>query len=123
MPNNMRERLVEIIRNARMNANPLSQVGCAEADALIANGVTVQEWISVKEPPKKEGRYLVYEGDTVNYCGDGNCYRAYYDESKGGFGKWKGYFGPHSYNITSREWESCPRVTHWMPLPKPPKEG
>ena len=37
-----RDKLAEIIRNARMNANPLSQVGYAEADALLANGVIVQ---------------------------------------------------------------------------------
>ena len=35
-----RDRLAKIIRNARMNANQLSQVGYAEADALLANGVT-----------------------------------------------------------------------------------
>ena len=36
-----RDRIAEIIRNARMFANPLSQVGYAEADALLANGVIV----------------------------------------------------------------------------------
>ena len=29
------------------------------ADHLISNGVTVQEWISVKEPPKEKGTYIV----------------------------------------------------------------
>ena len=34
----MRDRIAEIIRNANMTANPLSQFGYAEADALLANG-------------------------------------------------------------------------------------
>ena len=29
------------------------------ADHLIANGVTVQEWKPVNEPPKEKGTYLV----------------------------------------------------------------
>lgn len=33
-----RDRIAEIIRNANMTANPLSQFGYAEADALLANG-------------------------------------------------------------------------------------
>lgn len=36
-----RDRLAQIILKARINANPLSQVGYAEADALLANGVIV----------------------------------------------------------------------------------
>lgn len=44
---NDRDRIAEIIRNARMNADPLSQVGYAEADSLLANGVIL--------PPCKVG--------------------------------------------------------------------
>ena len=53
------EKLVEIIQN--------SVGGCAMhwaeviADGLIANGVTVQEWISVDERlPEKDGQYLIF---------------------------------------------------------------
>lgn len=48
-----RDRIAEIIRSARMFADPLSQVGYAEADALLANGVIVQKkgkWEQTKEP-------------------------------------------------------------------------
>lgn len=49
MPNDMRDKIAEIIRNARMFADPLSQVGYAEADALIANGVILPPcWIGDK---------------------------------------------------------------------------
>ena len=47
-----RDRIAEIIRNARMFADPLSQVGYAEADALLANGVIV--------PPCKVGDYVLW---------------------------------------------------------------
>ena len=53
----VREKLVEIIQN--------SVGGCARhwaeviADGLIANGVTVQEWKPISEPPKEKGTYLV----------------------------------------------------------------
>ena len=52
-----RDKIAEIIRNARMFADPLSQVGYAEADALIANGVIV--------PPCKLGQKLYDIGEYV----------------------------------------------------------
>ena len=72
---------------------------------LIANGVTVQEWISVSEPPKERGCYLV----SVKHWLDGKPVTRE--------AKWNG-----------ADWLSCykaeeitPRVTHWLPLPQPPK--
>lgn len=62
---NDRDRIAEIIRNARIFADPLSQVGYAEADALLANGVIVQkqdEWVS--EPIKYKG----YDSKTIPTC-------------------------------------------------------
>ena len=47
-----RDRLAQIILKARINANPLSQVGYAEADALLANGVIV--------PPCKVGDVIYH---------------------------------------------------------------
>ena len=64
MQNEMRDRLAEIIRNAQMNASPLTQVGYAEADALIDHGVTVQEWISVKDRLPEENKYVMI------WCGE-----------------------------------------------------
>ena len=51
-----RDKIAEIIRNARMNANPLSQIGYAEADALLSNGVIV--------PPCKVGDKVYYIHET-----------------------------------------------------------
>ena len=75
------------------------------ASHLIAHGVTVQEWISVSEPPKERGCYLV----SVKHWLDGKPVTRE--------AKWNG-----------ADWLSCykaeeitPRVTHWTYLPQPPK--
>ena len=67
------------------------------ADNMIAHGVTVQEWISVREPPKEKGTYIV--------CTD-----------KGGIllGHWYG-----------KEWNvgggAKKHLAYWMKKPQPPK--
>ena len=74
------------------------------ADHLIANGVTVQEWISVAEPPKE---YRDEYGELIPFlvCVEGTDYpfRAMYDGKTWGVG----VFAIH--------------VKWWMPLPQPPK--
>lgn len=99
----MRDRIAEIIRNARMSANPMGQVGFAEADALIAHGVVAQEWISVKDRlPESKKCVLMYSAN-------GGVAEGEYDESTK---KWCQF-----------RWSVCDvrKVTHWMPLPNPPK--
>ena len=72
------------------------------ADYLIANGVTVQEWVSVKEGLPENGKESVLialrwgEVD-IGWCEDG---------------RWRSEF--------VNEYEDG-EVTHWMPLPLPPK--
>ena len=74
-------------------------------DHLISNGVTVQEWIPVNENPKWKGCYIV----VVNHWVDGKpvAREAY----------WNGY----DWLSCDKKLELTPRVTHWMPLPPPPK--
>ena len=86
------------------------------ADSLIANGVTVQEWVSVKDglperPPDRvdeQGRSwfttnidcIVYDGKSVfaaNYCFQNKCF-------------W--------YADTLHPLKN---ITHWMKMPQPPK--
>lgn len=102
----VKEKLVEIIQN--------SVGGCARhwaeiiADGLIAHGVTVQEWVSVKDRvPEKQQQYLCI-------CNiDGHTEYSFYmildyyivDEK------------PHFQH----ECEHGLNVTHWMSLPQPPK--
>ena len=108
----VREKLVEIIQK--------SVGGCARhwaeviADGLIANGVTVQEWIPASEPPKK------ITNKVIVLCKNG--YR--------GFGHYEDYKGKQTwYNLESgkpfTDWdlEDCEsyEVTHWRQMPQPPK--
>ena len=72
------------------------------ADYLVKNGVTVQEWISVKDGLPESGKESVLiclrwgEVD-IGWCEDG---------------RWRSEF--------VNEYEDG-EVTHWMPLPNPPK--
>ena len=115
MPNT-REKLIEILRvpiYPHLDADPAEVV----ADYLLDNGVTFatdnnvgSKWISVKERlPVQEGWYLVF---TVPD-------RGYKSINKGYF--CKGYAWD---NFTPR-WSGAggrwTNVTHWMPLPEPPK--
>ena len=95
----VREKLVELVKRAIIDW----EHGDASewiADHLISNGVTVQEWVSVKEPPKERGEYLCYfkyEPESPDVI----CENTYY-----GSGRWMSETG---------------RVTHWQYLPQPPK--
>ena len=105
----VREKLAEIIQN--------SVGGCARhwaeviADGLIAHGVTVQEWISVDDRlPDQSGEVLVIVSGNPqkNITLDCAYELAEYDPYDG----WIMEMWP--------EWEDAV-VTHWMPLPEPPK--
>lgn len=74
------------------------------ADFMISNGVTVQEWVNVKDRfPKESGMYIV----TAN---DGHAQRV-------SFVQWQKK--NRMWNLTGAR--SYWRVTHWMPLPNPPE--
>jgi hypothetical protein len=98
----MREKLIELLLN--MPGYLLGAEGLA--DHLIANGVTIQKWIPASDPPKESGMYNV----TVEKL-YGITYSdvAYFDAMSKKWGT-----NTHHY--------SCDKVTHWMPLPEPPKE-
>ena len=86
------EKLVELIRH-----EVVPYFAERIDDHLIANGVTVKEWIHVSEPPKEKGTYIV--------CTD-----------KGGIllGHWYG-----------KEWNvgggAKKHLAYWMEKPQPPK--
>ena len=77
----------------------------------------MSEWISVKERlPGKDGWYLVYApgywGNSKIYGLDGLAYSNFKHNYKDHWGIERG---------TGRGWPGI--VTHWMPLPEPPKEN
>ena len=101
----VREKLVEMLKKCGVcNTYAVVQL----ASALAENGVTVQDWISVSEPPEENGYYLCYVltsavGDKVKYE-----QRPLY---------WEDDIWLYRHN----SYRMCRNVTHWMPLPQPPK--
>lgn len=100
----VREKLVEILKQAPFEGKVLDEWWWEEkiariADHLIAHGVTVQEWIPVKERlPEVNERILIYEPRKAGYSDFDICIaRGWYCISK------------------------LHEVTHYMPIPEPPK--
>ena len=93
----VREKLVELIESARYwGSNTSEEI----ADHLISNGVTVQEWIPVKDRlPEEKVNYIIRYNhaycDNDGYWAIGFCF---YDGAK--------------FQI-----DLSYKVTHWMPLP------
>ena len=103
----VREKLVELIEQsgACFECFPVGDYEQKQiekiANHLIAHGVTVQEWISVNDRlPEKEGEYITYtDKGEIHF----DCFCIYPNH---GTKFWVGGNG---------------KVTHWMPLPEPPK--
>ena len=105
----VRKKLIELLRNSPYLDTVKGYKGndCTfeqGADCLIAHGVTVQEWISVDErlPEEKVDCIVHYKHaycDNDDYWAIGICF---YDGEK-----------------FRMDWSY--KVTHWMPLPQPPK--
>lgn len=91
------------------------------ADHLITNGVTIQRWIPVEERlPEDDGEYLAlgnYFGwwhAVLMFAKDGRKVDEYDFHER-----WENVW----YDF-DRDYGHCiyGSVTHWMPLPEPPKE-
>ena len=80
-----------------------------------ADVATVQEWISVTDRlPDKDGCYIVTACDEGCSCGDGIWYDTVVIEAEHYKGEW-------SWNENGTEYDITDLVTHWMPMPNPPK--
>ena len=97
----VREKLVELLD---IIIQPGQKTIGYIADYLISNGVTVQEWISVDDrlPEEKVNCIVHYKH---SYC-DNDDYWA---------------IGICFYDGEKFQLNSAYKVTHWMPLPEPPK--
>lgn len=106
----VREKLIEILKKTIFPhelADPIEAV----ADYLLDSGVTVQEWIPVEERlPERNGPVLTSygfsEGGGISDMRFFSVMGYYAVDPKPHF-QYEGYHG-----LT---------VTHWMPLPEPPK--
>ena len=98
------EKLIDLIIDAKRTDPETGSFTEYLADYLINNGVTVQEWVDVKDRlPEESGMYIV----TAN---DGHAQRV-------SFVQWQKK--NRMWNLTGAR--SYWRVSHWQPLPQPPK--
>ena len=100
----VREKLVELFYDNNMICDQKIEGLADDVMDIIAHGVTVQEWISVDDrlPEEKVNCIVHYKHAYCNndgYWAIGFCF---YDGEKFQF-------------------DQAYKVTHWMPLPKPPK--
>ena len=100
----IRKKLIDLIIDAKRTDPEKGSFTEYLADHLISNGVTVQEWIPVTErlPEEKVNCIVHYKHaycDNDGYWAIGICF---YDGEK-------------------FQLNSAYKVTHWMPLPEPPK--
>ena len=93
-----REKLIEILRKP-IFPHELVDPTEAVADYLLDSGVTVQEWVSVDDR-------LPEDGDVVIICTNKNFVYA-------------GELIGDTWFLDNDSWTAT--VTHWMPLPQPPK--
>ena len=111
----MREKLIELLNNVQdygtkntyeeHSITVESKNNETVADALIANGVTIQKWIPVAERlPNAHDSCIVYRKSTFGHFS---------------MLRYTPALGFHFYDS---EWGdvTVDNVTHWMPLPEPP---
>lgn len=121
-----REKLVELIKATPIAGVDIQITNAAEriishvlesiADHLIANGVTVQEWISLSErKPEESGMYITFGCTAVPVRWSHN-----FDKDIGKFGVWWNY-EPDGKEHPQYRFIEAGNITHWMPLPQPPK--
>lgn len=96
----VREKLVELLweyDQLRMMRMSIEE----SAEYLIANGVTIQRWIPVTERLPEEQKNVIAYTDVGSFAETAH---------------WTGYRWEKTWDF-----EVLYGVTHWMPLPEPPK--
>ena len=123
----VREKLVELLDNFHRDLSPFAgneklfvvDDNVEQAEYLIEHGVTVQEWIPVTErlPERDKEVLLIVHGweDRLYYIGclhRQEAERSWLTGIESKASDWK---------IWGFSYLREPIVTHWMPLPNPPK--
>ena len=124
----IREKLVELLKTSACPSTFICDPTCKYydfedcfperfADYLIAHGVTVQEWIPVKDrlPDNKEHDWVLAQVVEDNGYMHIPKVMEYRQSKNDWFEETYGWLSEHNGAFT---------VTHWMPIPpEPPKEG
>lgn len=109
------KRLSELAKNAENNAMPMTAAQFKwTADDMMKNAPTIDDWIRVEDKlPEQTGCYQVYRPNFWGEYGGQTCV-CY----------WDGKYWCDSYEGAGADgFELSPGdVSHWMPLPEPPKE-
>ena len=104
MTMNVQEKLVELFYDNNIICDQKIEGLADDVMDIIANGVTVQEWISVDDRlPEDDSDVLAY----LQIDQEGRIYPANYA---------KGVWFDCIFNTPATG-----TTTHWMPLPEPPK--
>ena len=89
----MREKLIELFYDNNVRCDQKIEGLAEDVMDIVTHGVTVQEWVSVDDRLPDVGNIVLIYSETYGVCLD-----SYSDDTFD-------YFD----------------VTHWMPLPQPPK--
>ena len=116
---NVKEKLVELLEELCVDYGATAIFFTSEeaevlSDHLIANGVTVQEWISVKDrlPDNKERDWVLAQVVEDNGFMHIPKVMEYRQQRNDWFEETYGWLSEHNGAFT---------VTHWMPLPPVPE--
>ena len=140
----VREKLIEILSKPIFPHELVDPIE-AVADYLLDSGVTVQEWVSVDDRLPENGVHVLLCCETHRYGGEISgkyvCDGYYAEANKiiaGGFPddcnceyseEDDEYYLCEGWYEIIKNWDDYNSVTvedfvtHWMPLPHPPKEG
>ena len=100
----VRKKLVELFYDNNVRCDQKIEGLADDVMDIISHGITVQEWIPVTERLPKNGvRVLALHNDGIIRIGIS-----------------RGYF-PSIVSRTNTKSFGIAEVTHWMPLPEPPK--
>ena len=82
------------------------------------------KWIPVAERlPEKTGVYLAWmKWDLTEPEEEPSASPIEYDAEEEAFGRWKSYYDAETFGWAGEDFIRYEGITHWMPLPTPPKE-
>ena len=101
----VREKLVELFYDNNVRCDQKIEGLADDVMDIISHGVTVQEWISVNDRLPENNQWAL-------------CFMK--DKSFGTFRVLQWNYIDWQWNDGNERWEEKD-VTHWMPLPLPPK--
>lgn len=93
-------------------------------EELLQKTQQLPRWIPVAERlPKKTGVYLAWmKWDLTEPEEEPSAYPIEYDAEEEAFGWWKSYYDAETLGWAGEDFIRYEGITHWMPLPQPPKE-